>query len=212
MRRPLRLLLAAAVAPGLLVLAAAAWLATQRAQVQAGAEAYVFGCPLVLMDLTRQQTLLSIGAENTLQRLRRFPDASFRGVVRPNVDTLYTSAFIDMAQGPWLFEMPPNAQRYELMPLLDAWTNVTAAPGTRDSGSAGGRYLLVGPGWQGTVPEGLRLLRSPTRLAWLIGRTPSRRWGDVEDLAPAAVFLASDASKFVNGHILYVDGGMTAGV
>ncbi len=45
---------------------------------------------------------------------------------------------------------------------------------------------------------------------WLIGRTPSRRWGDVEDLVGAAVFLASDASRFVNGHILYVDGGVTA--
>lgn len=46
--------------------------------------------------------------------------------------------------------------------------------------------------------------------AWLVGRTPSRRWGDVEDLVGAAVFLASDASRFVNGHILYVDGGVTA--
>jgi len=46
--------------------------------------------------------------------------------------------------------------------------------------------------------------------AWLINRTPSRRWGEVEDLAPVAVFLASDASRFVNGHILYVDGGVTA--
>jgi gluconate 5-dehydrogenase len=46
--------------------------------------------------------------------------------------------------------------------------------------------------------------------AWLINRTPSRRWGDVEDLVGAAVFLASDASNFVNGHILYVDGGVTA--
>jgi gluconate 5-dehydrogenase len=45
---------------------------------------------------------------------------------------------------------------------------------------------------------------------WLIGRTPSRRWGDVQDLVGAAVFLASDASDFVNGHILYVDGGVTA--
>jgi gluconate 5-dehydrogenase len=45
---------------------------------------------------------------------------------------------------------------------------------------------------------------------WLIGRTPSRRWGDVEDLVGAAVFLASSASNFVNGHILYVDGGVTA--
>ena len=45
---------------------------------------------------------------------------------------------------------------------------------------------------------------------WLVGRTPSRRWGDVEDLVGAAVFLASDASNFVNGHVLYVDGGVTA--
>ncbi|MFJ1254428.1 glucose 1-dehydrogenase [Cupriavidus sp. CuC1] len=46
--------------------------------------------------------------------------------------------------------------------------------------------------------------------AWLVGRTPSRRWGDVEDLIGAVVFLASNASDFVNGHILYVDGGVTA--
>jgi gluconate 5-dehydrogenase len=45
---------------------------------------------------------------------------------------------------------------------------------------------------------------------WLINRTPSRRWGDIEDLVGAAVFLAGDASNFVNGHILYVDGGVTA--
>ena len=45
---------------------------------------------------------------------------------------------------------------------------------------------------------------------WLIGRTPSKRWGNVEDLVGAAVFLSSHASQFVNGHILYVDGGVTA--
>lgn len=43
---------------------------------------------------------------------------------------------------------------------------------------------------------------------WLINRTPARRWGDVEELQGAAVFLASNASNFVNGHILYVDGGV----
>jgi gluconate 5-dehydrogenase len=45
---------------------------------------------------------------------------------------------------------------------------------------------------------------------WLIHRTPARRWGEVDELAPAAVFLASDAARFVNGHILYVDGGISA--
>jgi gluconate 5-dehydrogenase len=46
--------------------------------------------------------------------------------------------------------------------------------------------------------------------AWLVGRTPARRWGELDDLVGAAIFLASDASNFVNGHILYVDGGVTA--
>jgi gluconate 5-dehydrogenase len=46
--------------------------------------------------------------------------------------------------------------------------------------------------------------------AWLAGRTPAGRWGDVSELAGAAIFLASDASNFINGHILYVDGGITA--
>ena len=46
--------------------------------------------------------------------------------------------------------------------------------------------------------------------AFIIAKTPAARWGDPEDLAGPAVFLASDASNFVNGHILYVDGGILA--
>ncbi|MDR3372144.1 MAG: SDR family oxidoreductase [Ancalomicrobiaceae bacterium] len=45
---------------------------------------------------------------------------------------------------------------------------------------------------------------------WLENRTPAGRWGDVEELVGAAIFLSSDASSFVNGHILYVDGGITS--
>ena len=57
---------------------------------------------------------------------------------------------------------------------------------------------------------GEKLVNDPQFSDWLIKRTPTRRWGNVEELAGAAVFLASDASSFVNGHILYVDGGVTA--
>ena len=67
----------------------------------------------------------------------------------------------------------------------------------------------LGPGYFKTeLTE--KLVADEQFTAWLLGRTPSRRWGDVEDLAGAAVFLASDAASFVNGHILYVDGGVTA--
>lgn len=67
----------------------------------------------------------------------------------------------------------------------------------------------LGPGYIKTELTS-KLVDDPTFTAWLLARTPSKRWGNVEDLGGAAVFLASDASRFVNGHILYVDGGVTA--
>jgi gluconate 5-dehydrogenase len=78
-----------------------------------------------------------------------------------------------------------------------------------DLGPHGINVNGIGPGYFKTELN-QKLVDDPQFSAWLIGRTPSRRWGDVEDLAGAAVFLASDASRFVNGHILYVDGGVTA--
>ena len=67
----------------------------------------------------------------------------------------------------------------------------------------------LGPGYFKTELNEA-LVKNEDFSKWLIGRTPSRRWGDVEDLVGAAVFLSSAASNFVNGHILYVDGGVTA--
>ena len=78
-----------------------------------------------------------------------------------------------------------------------------------DWGQYGIQVNGLGPGYFKTeLTE--QLVRNEEFSKWLIGRTPSRRWGDVEDLVGAAVFLASNASNFVNGHILYVDGGVTA--
>lgn len=168
------------LAGGLLALAAvlAVVAALLGRTVRDAAQAYLYGFPLVIMDVTREAFVATQGPENTLVRVRRFPDAAFRAVVRPNVDTLYTTAFIDMDRGPWLFEMAANDLRYETMPLMDGWTNVFAAPGSRTTGRGGGRFLLVGPKWQGTPPEGLTLLRSPTRIAWLIGRTQTHGEAD----------------------------------
>jgi hypothetical protein len=163
---------------GLLAALAAAALWAKAEHIVLGAEGFMFGYPLVIMELTRAGSEASVGPPNHLKRVRAFPDAGFKEVVRPNVDTLYTSAFIDMAQGPFVFEMPAQSQRYELMPFMDGWTNVFAAPGTRTLGDQGGRFLLAGPGWAGTVPEGLSLLRAPTRMVWLIGRTQTHGAAD----------------------------------
>jgi gluconate 5-dehydrogenase len=78
-----------------------------------------------------------------------------------------------------------------------------------DWGQFGLNVNGIGPGYFKTELN-QKLVEDPAFSAWLVGRTPSRRWGDVQDLGGAAVFLASDASRFVNGHILYVDGGVTA--
>jgi gluconate 5-dehydrogenase len=78
-----------------------------------------------------------------------------------------------------------------------------------DWGPLGIQVNGLGPGYFKTELNDA-LVKNAEFSAWLVGRTPSRRWGNVEDLAGAAVFLASDASMFVNGHILYVDGGLTA--
>ena len=78
-----------------------------------------------------------------------------------------------------------------------------------DWGPLGINVNGIGPGYFKTELN-QKLVDDPTFSAWLVGRTPSRRWGDVKELGGAAVFLASDASRFVNGHILYVDGGVTA--
>ena len=67
----------------------------------------------------------------------------------------------------------------------------------------------LAPGYFDT-PLNAALVADPTFSAWLEKRTPAGRWGNVEELVGACVFLASPASSFVNGHILYVDGGITA--
>jgi gluconate 5-dehydrogenase len=78
-----------------------------------------------------------------------------------------------------------------------------------DWGKHGIQVNGLGPGYFKTELN-KALVEDPAFSSWLAGRTPSGRWGDVEELVGAAVFLASPSSSFVNGHILYVDGGITS--
>jgi gluconate 5-dehydrogenase len=78
-----------------------------------------------------------------------------------------------------------------------------------DWGKYGINVNGLGPGYFKTELT-KALVHDEKFTAWLTGRTPSGRWGEVSELGGAVVFLASDASTFVNGHILYVDGGVTA--
>ncbi len=154
---------------------------------QAANEAYIYLYPLVTMDITRR-----VGANpvNTLNHLRAFPDASFRTVVRPNFDTLYSMAWIDLSGGPVAISVPASHGRYYLLQFLDMWTDSFAIPGTRTHGGAAQALALVPPGWQGKLPEGLTRIDAPTTRIWLIGRTQTNGIADY-----AAVHAFQDAMR-----------------
>jgi len=151
--------------------------AKEEAALNAGVEAVVYGLPLVIMDITKVKSTNVAKPEgfaapiNQFVNVRQFPDASFRDVVRANVDTLYSSAFLDLSAEPIVLSVPDTRGRYYLMPILDAWTNIFASPGKRTTGTKAGHFAITGPGWQGTLPKGVAELKSPTNMAWIIGRT-----------------------------------------
>jgi len=139
-------------------------------------EAYIYGYPLVTVEMTRRVITNVAEPKGTrapmgqLVNLRHYPDASFRDVTAPNADTLYTSAFFDAGKEPWVLSLPDMNGRYFLMPMLDGWTTVFQAPGKRTTGTGAQTYAITGPGWSGTLPEGVKEYKSPTSLVWLIGR------------------------------------------
>ncbi len=144
--------------------------------VQTAKEAYLFGLPLVLMDITRRQLTdpaidPSATAENAFHHKSEFPDASFRNVVRPNADTYYSTASINLSKEPLVLSVPNTKGRYYMLPILDAYTNIFASPGKRTTGTEAGNFLLTGPQWTGKVPADMKQIKAPTNMVWIIGRT-----------------------------------------
>ena len=160
-------------------------------------EAYTYGYPLVTMEFTRRVMTNVATPQPTrapmfnLVRAREYPDSSFRDVTAPNADTLYTTSWIDVGKEPWVLSIPDMKGRYFLFPMLDGWTNVFQVPGTRTTGTGAQTYAITGPGWTGSLPAGVKEIKAPTSMVWILGRIYCT--GTKEDYA--AVHALQDACK-----------------
>jgi len=140
-----------------------------------GQEAYVYGLPLVMMDVTRQVvTAASTSGEyaapiNQFARMRTYVDPDFKNVVRISVNSIWSHGFVDLDQEPMIVTVPDAGNRYLVMQALNMWTDDFAAAGTRTPQTKSGDFLIAGPKWTGTAPAGIKAtFRSATRYAWVL--------------------------------------------
>ncbi len=161
-------------------------------------EAYAYAYPLVLMELTRRvATNAGTGAPasvhgapmNQFAHVRTLPDATVRDVPRPTVDTLDSALWFDVSREPLVITIPDAHGRYHLVEMLDMWSDVFAAPGTRTSGDGPRRYALTGPSFTGTLPADVERIVAPTNVGLIVARIQVRLAADgTPDLADGHAF------------------------
>jgi gluconate 5-dehydrogenase len=151
--------------------------------------------------------------------LEEFPPDAFARLLQANIGTVFNVgqavARHMIRRGAGKIINIASVQTALARPGIAPYTATKGAVGNLTKGMATdwAKYGLhcnaIAPGYFDT-PLNAALVADPTFTAWLERRTPAGRLGRVEELVGACVFLASDASSFVNGHVLYVDGGITA--
>ena len=105
----------------------------------------------------------------------------FRDVVTPNVDTVYSTAWLDLPQNPVVLIVPDTDDRYYLVQIMDAYSKTFASIGRRTTGTKAGKFVIVGPDWKGVLPSGLKAVKFPTNTAWLIIRVLSKGKDDEDE-------------------------------
>jgi hypothetical protein len=169
------------------------------------ASAYTFAYPLVLLDATRRTDLerraqAGLPGANHFVHAQAFPDDHSRIVIRPNADTLYSTAWLDLSREPILLHVPDTHGRYYVMQLLDAWTETFDLPGKRTRGTGAGWFGIVGPGWKGTLPPHVEKINAPTNTVWLLGRTQVNGIADYGEVhAIQSGYALMPLSQYPNG-------------
>jgi hypothetical protein len=172
--------------------------AAQSEAEQIAIDAYVYGYSLITTEVTRVQMSNVDKSEGMhaptgqFGNVKRYPPADFRGVSAPNADTLYSMAWLDLSE-PQVFSHPDMGDRYYLFEMTDLWMTDFASPGTRTTGGKAANHLITGPGWTGSVPEGMQQIKSATRYLVILGRT----YADGTDKDYAAVNALQAQYKIV---------------
>ncbi|WP_037152727.1 SDR family oxidoreductase [Rhizobium freirei] len=151
--------------------------------------------------------------------LEDFPADAFERLLRTNISSVFNVgqavARHMIKRGAGKIINIASVQTALARPSIAPYTATKGAVGNLTKGMAtdwakyGLQCNAIAPGYFDT-PLNAALVADADFSAWLEKRTPAGRWGRVEELVGACIFLASDASSFVNGHVLYVDGGITA--
>ncbi len=139
-------------------------------------QAYLYGYPILTMDYTHkvstnvvEPNALGKAPLNQFGGMKQFPKAGFKAVVRPNLDTYYSLIYADLKETP-LYVYIPATERYYLIPILNAYGDVVKSLGSRTTGQGDLHLALVGPDYDGEIPEDLMVVKSNTNLNWLLGR------------------------------------------
>ena len=144
--------------------------------VRIAVDGYIYGYPLVTFDMARrQQTNVAVpdgehAPMGQLIKMRTYPAVDNHCCAAPNADTLYTIAWLDVSREPWVFGIPEMGDRYYIMPMLDGFSEVIQVASSSTTGGRPQSYAITGPGWSGTLPEGVTRVESPTAIVWILGR------------------------------------------
>ena len=167
--------LVAVIVVALLVVSRIPSLHTEGA-VRTAVDAYIYGYPLVTFDMARkQQTNVAQADEqhapmNQMIKMRTYLPIDNHCCAAPNADTLYTIAWLDVYDEPWVLSIPEIKDRYYIVPLLDGFSEVIKVISSIKDGDKAQTLAITGPGWSGTLPEGVTEVKSQTAIVWLLGR------------------------------------------
>ncbi|MBB6460267.1 DUF1254 domain-containing protein [Flammeovirga kamogawensis] len=135
---------------------------------------YDYAYPLVMMKISQDAMLTSPLRKgddvNKFIMFKKLAQPENTAVVLGNRNTLYCVGWVDLSEGPVLFEIPDMNKRYYVMPLIDAWTNTFKSFGSRTTGQKAQKYFLTLSSYNGKVPDGYERVNCPTSMVWITGR------------------------------------------